>query len=114
MQLAKQGTWGDLNLAARDLVIPEKILDPETEEPGYRGLDMSAHAQERRAAAGPLLAEPEHQKPKRESPAKAQAPEQTAAPPVAQVAPPPKKSTVVEVQQPRRVMKQIKAGWPRR
>lgn len=113
LQLAKQGTWGDLNLAARDLVIPEKILDPETGEPGYRGLDMSAHAQERRAAAGPLLAEPE--KPKRGSPAKAQAPEQTAAPPQAQVAQPPKKSTLVEVQQqPRRVMKQIKAGWPRR
>ncbi|RVG70896.1 terminase gpA endonuclease subunit [Sinorhizobium meliloti] len=113
LQLAKQGTWGDLNLAARDLVIPEKILDPETGEIGYRGLDMSAHAQERRAAAGPLLVAPEQ--PKRGSPAKAQAPEQTAAPPQAQVAQPPKKSTLVEVQQqPRRVMKQIKAGWPRR
>ncbi len=112
LQLAKQGTWGDLNLAARDLVIPEKILDPETGEPGYYGLDMSAHAQERRAAAGPLLVAPEQ--PKRGSPAKAQVQEQTAAPIEAQVAQKPTtKSTLVEVQ-PRRVMKQIKAGWPRR
>ncbi len=113
LQLAKQATWGDLNLAARDLVIPEKILDPETGEPGYRGLDMSAHAQERRAAAGPLLAEPE--RPKSGSPVKAQAPDRVVDPPQAQVAQPPKKSTLVEAQQqPRRVMKQIKAGWPRR
>lgn len=113
LQLSDTGAWGDLNLAATTLGIPETIHDPETGELGYRGIDMSAHAQERRAAAGPLLAEP--QTPKRGSPAKAQAPEQTAALPAAQVAQPPKKSTLVEVQQqPRRVMKQIKAGWPRR
>lgn len=103
--------WADLNLAARDLGIPETIHDPETGEIGYFGIDMSAHAQERRAAAGPLLVAPEQ--PKRGSPAKAQAPEQTAAPPQAQVAQAPK-SKLVEAQQPRRVMKQIKAGWPRR
>lgn len=111
LQLAKPTVWSNLNLAGATLGIPETIHDPDTGEIGYRGLDMSAHAQERRAAAGPLLAEPE--KPKRGSPAKAQVPEQTAAPPVAQVAQPPK-SKLVEVNKPRRVMKQIKAGWPRR
>jgi phage terminase large subunit GpA-like protein len=114
LQMVKLQTWSDLNLAARNLGIPETIHDPATGEIGYDGDDLSAHAQERRAVAGPLLSEPEKPKSRtRGSPAKAQAPEQTAAPVQAQVAQPPK-SKLVEVNKPRRVMKQIKAGWPRR
>lgn len=89
LQLVKQQTWGDLNLAGRRLGIPDTIHDPATGEIGYDGIDMSAHAQERRAAAGPLLQTPEPAV-SRGSKAVAQAAEQKAAPTPAPVAPPPK------------------------
>ena len=91
LQMVKLVTWGDLNLAARNLGIPETIHDPETGEIGYDGDDMSAHAQERRAIAGPLLTEPG--KPKhqiRGSVTAAQAPDRLVDPPKAEEAPPPK------------------------
>lgn len=56
--------WADLNLAARDLGIPETIHDPVTGEIGYFGEDLSAHAQERRVVAGPLLADAPPQQPR--------------------------------------------------
>lgn len=110
--------WRDLNLAARQLGIPEVPHDPETGEiyGDYTGPDLSAHAIEQ-LSAGVALAKAAVSAPlpksKLAKPAKAQAPDRVVDPPAAQVAPPPK-SKLVEVNKPRRVMKQIKAGWPRR
>ncbi|MFT4163398.1 terminase gpA endonuclease subunit [Shinella sp.] len=102
LQMVKLQTWGDLNLAARNLGIPETIHDPETGEIGYDGEDMSAHAQERRVVAGPLLAEPRKEKSRsRGSTATAQAPDRMVDPPKAQEALPPK-------QVKRRTVRQIK------
>lgn len=102
LQMVKLQTWGDLNLAARNLGIPETIHDPETGEIGYDGDDMSAHAQERRAVAGPLLAEPTKAKSRtRGSTTTAQAPDRVVDLPKAQEALPPK-------QVKRRTVRQIK------
>ncbi|TBA24735.1 terminase gpA endonuclease subunit [Rhizobium ruizarguesonis] len=52
-----RSVWADLNVAGKDLDIPVMIHDPVTGEIGYFGDDFSALAQERRAAASPLLAD---------------------------------------------------------
>lgn len=110
LQMIKLGTWGDLNVAGGTLGIPKVIHDPETGEIGYHGMDMSAHAQERRAIAGPLLIEPETPRaPRRGDTVTAQAEERKAAPPPAPVAQPPKQVAPKA----KKVLKQFKSSWGR-